>query len=69
MTNGRVRATIVGSLPKPSWLAGPGELTATWRQEGAALREAQEDSVRLWIAEQERAGVDIVTDGEQRRRH
>ncbi|MGE0222963.1 MAG: methionine synthase [Acetobacteraceae bacterium] len=67
--NGRVRATIVGSLPKPSWLAGPGELTATWRLDGAQLREGQEDAVRVWVAAQEKAGLDILTDGEQRRQH
>ena len=65
----RVRATIVGSLPKPSWLAGPGEITTKWRHEGSALYEAQEDSVRIWVGEQERSGLDVVTDGEQRRQH
>ena len=64
-----VRATIVGSLPKPSWLCGPAEMFASWRLEGASLTEGQEDAVRLWIAAQEQAGIDVVTDGEQRRRH
>jgi 5-methyltetrahydropteroyltriglutamate--homocysteine methyltransferase len=61
--------SIVGSLPKPAWLAEPGVLRAPWRLSGSALREAQDDAVRLAIAEQEAAGLDIVTDGEQRRRH
>jgi 5-methyltetrahydropteroyltriglutamate--homocysteine methyltransferase len=65
----RVRATIVGSLPKPAWLAAPGELTAPWRLEGSILDEGKEDAVRLWVAAQERAGLDTITDGEQRRRH
>jgi 5-methyltetrahydropteroyltriglutamate--homocysteine methyltransferase len=65
----RVRATIVGSLPKPAWLAAPGELTARWRLEGTQLTEGQEDAVRVWVAAQDRAGLDCVTDGEQRRRH
>ena len=65
----RVRATIVGSLPKPSWLAEPGELATGWRVAAASLAEAQEDAVRLWVAEQVAAGLDCVTDGEQRRRH
>jgi 5-methyltetrahydropteroyltriglutamate--homocysteine methyltransferase len=65
----RVRATIVGSLPKPSWLCGPAEMFASWRLEGASLAEGREDAVRLWIADQEKAGIDVVTDGEQRRRH
>ncbi|MEJ0015568.1 MAG: methionine synthase [Acetobacteraceae bacterium] len=67
--NDRVRATIVGSLPKPGWLAAPGELFPPWRLEGAALQEGQEDAVRVWIAAQEKAGLDCLTDGEQRRRH
>jgi len=68
-SNNSVRATIVGSLPKPTWLAAPGELFPPWRLEGAALAEGQEDAARLWILAQERAGLDCVTDGEQRRRH
>ena len=32
--NNRVKATIVGSLPKPGWLAAPGELFPPWRLEG-----------------------------------
>jgi 5-methyltetrahydropteroyltriglutamate--homocysteine methyltransferase len=61
--------TIVGSLPKPSWLAEPGTLFAPWRLEGEALSEGQDDAVRLALEEQEQAGLAIVTDGEQRRRH
>jgi 5-methyltetrahydropteroyltriglutamate--homocysteine methyltransferase len=60
---------IVGSLPKPSWLAEPNMLRAPWRLSGAELREAQDDAVRLAILDQEEAGLDIVTDGEVRRRH
>lgn len=65
----RVRATIVGSLPKPSWLAEPRRLFAPWLPSDAALAEAQDDAVRLWVADQEAAGLDCLTDGEQRRRH
>ncbi len=68
-SNNRVRATIVGSLPKPTWLAAPGKLFPPWRLDGAALAEGQEDAVRLWVSAQERAGLDCITDGEQRRRH
>jgi 5-methyltetrahydropteroyltriglutamate--homocysteine methyltransferase len=60
---------IVGSLPKPSWLAEPNVLRAPWRLSGAALRDAQEDAVRLAILDQEDAGLDVVTDGEVCRRH
>ena len=69
MMERRVKATIVGSLPKPGWLAQPGELFPPWRLEGASLEEGKEDAVRVWVAAQERAGLDCITDGEQRRRH
>jgi 5-methyltetrahydropteroyltriglutamate--homocysteine methyltransferase len=65
----RVKATIVGSLPKPGWLAGPGEMFTDWRLDRERLLEGQDDAVRVWLAAQEHAGLDVVTDGEQRRRH
>ena len=65
----RIRTTIAGSLPKPSWLAGPRQLFAPWHLEGETLKEGQDDAVAVWLAEQNLAGLDIVTDGEQRRRH
>jgi 5-methyltetrahydropteroyltriglutamate--homocysteine methyltransferase len=68
-TDPHVRATIVGSLPRPSWLGGTGEMFASWRLDGNVLKEGQEDAVRIWVAEQEQAGLDVLTDGEQRRRH
>ena len=61
--------TIAGSLPKPKWLADPERLWPDWRLAGDELRDAQRDAVRVAIFEQERSGVDIVTDGEQSRRH
>jgi 5-methyltetrahydropteroyltriglutamate--homocysteine methyltransferase len=64
-----LRATITGSLPKPAWLAEPGVLFAPWRLPPERLAEAQDDAVRLALADQEAAGLDVVTDGEQRRRH
>jgi 5-methyltetrahydropteroyltriglutamate--homocysteine methyltransferase len=64
-----VRATIVGSLPRPRWLMDTGDMYPHWNLPADALPEGQEDAVRLWIAEQEKAGLDVVTDGEQRRRH
>ena len=64
-----LRTTIAGSLPKPSWLAEPETLWASWKLEGDALAEAKRDAVRLVVRDQERAGIDIVTDGEQTRRH
>jgi 5-methyltetrahydropteroyltriglutamate--homocysteine methyltransferase len=64
-----LQTTIAGSLPKPLWLAQSHELWAPWRGDGEALAEAKRDATRLAIRDQERAGIDIVTDGEQSRRH
>jgi len=64
-----LEASIVGSLPKPGWLAAPNMLRAPWRLSGRELIEAQNDAVRLAIRDQEEAGLAIVTDGELRRRH
>jgi len=66
---GPIRTTIVGSLPKPEWLSETEQLRAPWRQEGRALEQGQDDAVALCLAAQEAAGIDIVCDGEQRRRH
>jgi 5-methyltetrahydropteroyltriglutamate--homocysteine methyltransferase len=64
-----LQTTIAGSLPKPAWLAEPKKLWAPWLLEGALLDEGKRDAVRLALADQEAAGIDIVTDGEQTRRH
>jgi 5-methyltetrahydropteroyltriglutamate--homocysteine methyltransferase len=64
-----VRTTIAGSLPKPAWLAEPERIFPAWRLEGGDLAEAQRDAVRIAVAEQVRAGIDVVTDGEQSRKH
>jgi 5-methyltetrahydropteroyltriglutamate--homocysteine methyltransferase len=69
MTKPLLQTTIAGSLPKPAWLAPPHQLWAPWIPQGAALAEAKQDAVRLALREQERAGIDIVTDGEQSRTH
>jgi 5-methyltetrahydropteroyltriglutamate--homocysteine methyltransferase len=61
--------TLAGSLPKPSWLAEPERLWAPWKLEGDALAEGKRDAVRLAVAMQEKAGIDILSDGEQTRRH
>jgi 5-methyltetrahydropteroyltriglutamate--homocysteine methyltransferase len=61
--------TIAGSLPKPSWLAETNKLWAPWRLEGEALEAAKQDATLLAIKEQEDAGIDIVSDGEQARQH
>jgi 5-methyltetrahydropteroyltriglutamate--homocysteine methyltransferase len=65
-----LKTTIAGSLPKPPWLADSSvQLFAPWMVRPDRLREAQDDAVRLALADQEEAGIDIMTDGEQRRRH
>ena len=74
-TTDRLRAlpplatTIAGSLPKPSWLAEPNRLWAPWRVPDDALAEAKHDAMRLAVLDQKHAGIDIVSDGEQTRRH
>ena len=64
-----LRTTIAGSLPKPAWLATPRTLWAPWLLDGPALDEGKRDAVVLALRDQEEAGIDIVTDGEQTRRH
>lgn len=71
------QTTVVGSMPKRPWIFqdrialdgkkdhfGKG---GQWLLEGDALEEAQDDAVRVVVSQQEEAGVDIVSDGEQRR--
>ena len=64
-----LQTTIAGSLPKPGWLAAPEKLWAPWLLEGENLVEGKRDAVRLALADQEAAGIDIVSDGEQTRQH
>ena len=64
-----LQTTIAGSLPKPAWLAEPKKLWAPWLLGGASLAEGKRDAMRLVLSDQEAAGIDIVTDGEQTRRH
>lgn len=61
--------TIAGSLPKPAWLAEPEKLWAPWRLSGEALEQAKRDAVLVVLKEQEVAGIDIVSNGEQFRQH
>src|ERR1700731_3453386 len=62
---------IVGSYAKPHWLARHQRLRALdgspWRPEPEVLQEAKRDAARLAIYEQERVGLDLVTDGEAQR--
>jgi len=61
--------SVAGSLPKPAWLAEPQKLWPAWQASGAELAAAKRDATLLWIKEQEDAGLDIITDGEQSRQH
>jgi 5-methyltetrahydropteroyltriglutamate--homocysteine methyltransferase len=69
MTDTSLLTTITGSLPKPAWLAEPEKLWAPWRVPAGDLAAAQRDAVLVALKEQETAGIDIVTDGEQSRQH
>jgi 5-methyltetrahydropteroyltriglutamate--homocysteine methyltransferase len=62
-------ATVAGSLPKPTWLAEPEKLWAPWRLDGTALEQGKKDAALVWLKEQEAAGIDIASDGEQFRSH
>ena len=69
--------TLVGSYPQPDWLIDRDRLAASmpprvrlhalWRVAPDFLEQAQDDATVLAIRDQERAGIDIVTDGEMRR--
>ncbi len=65
----RFQTTLAGSLPKPAWLAETQTLWPAWKQQGEALADAKADATLMWLKEQEAAGIDIVTDGEQSRQH
>ncbi|MDY0205191.1 MAG: methionine synthase [Pseudomonas sp.] len=61
--------STAGSLPKPSWLAEPETIWSPWRLEGEQLIEGKQDALLVWLQEQQQAGIDIVSDGEQTRQH
>ncbi|GAB3620677.1 methionine synthase [Glutamicibacter endophyticus] len=69
MTNKLLPTSIVGSLPKPSWLAQPETLWSPWKLEGSELREGKYDAMRAAVLEQTHRGIDIISDGEQSRQH
>ena len=62
-----IAATTIGSFPRPAWLAQTDRSRAIFRLEGAALKEAQDDATALSIRKQEQMGLDLLSDGEQRR--
>lgn len=64
-----IATTTVGSFPRPNWLSERERSEVTFRLEGALLKEAQDDATIAILHEQERVGLDLLTDGEQRRPH
>jgi 5-methyltetrahydropteroyltriglutamate--homocysteine methyltransferase len=73
----RIPTSLVGSYAQPNWLIDRERLRGRfpprvrarelWRVDPQYIEEAQDDATRLAILDQERAGLDIVTDGEMRR--
>src|SRR4026207_1852951 len=69
--------TVVGSMPQPDWLIDRAKLAGRfpprvrakelWRIAPERLERAQDDATLLAIRDRERAGLDIITDGEMRR--
>lgn len=68
-TNTLLPTAIVGSLPKPAWLAEPEQLWSPWKLEGSELIEGKHDALQLAADDQRLAGLDIIADGEQTRQH
>lgn len=74
---GALTTTVVGSYPQPDWLIDrerlgerlPPRVRARelWRIPKSFLEEAQDDATRVAVQDMERAGVDVITDGEMRR--
>jgi 5-methyltetrahydropteroyltriglutamate--homocysteine methyltransferase len=76
MTDHLLPTTVVGSYPQPDWLVDRAmlmdtvprvRLRALWRVAEPFLAQAQDDATLLAIRDMERAGIDIITDGEMRR--
>jgi 5-methyltetrahydropteroyltriglutamate--homocysteine methyltransferase len=68
--------TVVGSYPQPDWLVDRALLSKgvprvrqreIWRVPEPWLEQAQDDATIVAIRDMERAGLDVVTDGEIRR--
>src|SRR6267154_4304006 len=76
MTDRLLPTTVVGSYPQPDWLVDRALLKTMvprvrvhelWRVAEPYLAQAQDDATLLAIRDMERAGIDIITDGEMRR--
>jgi 5-methyltetrahydropteroyltriglutamate--homocysteine methyltransferase len=72
-----LQTTVVGSYPQPEWLVDRSLLGSrlpprtraleVWRLPPELMEQAQDDATRLAILDMERAGIDVITDGEIRR--
>lgn len=71
-----IQTTVVGSYPQPEWLVDRDKLAARvprvrapeiWRVDEPWRSEAQDDAVRRAVGDMSDAGIDVVSDGEQRR--
>ena len=76
MTEHPLQTTVVGSYPQPDWLIDRALLKTMvprvrvpelWRVGEPWVEQAQDDATLLAIRDMERAGIDIITDGEMRR--
>ena len=76
MSDTLLQTTVVGSYPQPDWLVNREMLSKMvprtrvkelWRVAEPYLQQAQDDATLLAIRDMERAGIDIITDGEMRR--
>ncbi|MBS0519045.1 MAG: cobalamin-independent methionine synthase II family protein [Proteobacteria bacterium] len=76
MSESLLQTTVVGSYPQPDWLVNRAMLSKVvprtrmkeiWRIPEPFLQQAQDDATLLAIRDMERAGLDIITDGEIRR--
>ena len=75
--NQMLPTTVVGSYPQPDWLLDRDNLKGRlpprvrareiWRVSEPLLEQAQDDATLIAIRDQERAGIDIISDGEMRR--
>jgi 5-methyltetrahydropteroyltriglutamate--homocysteine methyltransferase len=76
MTETLLQTTVVGSYPQPDWLVNRGILSKVvprtrmkeiWRVPEPFLEQAQDDATLIAIRDMERAGIDVISDGEMRR--
>src|SRR5918995_1892093 len=76
MADALLQTTVVGSYPQPDWLVNREMLSKVvprtrmkeiWRIPEPFLEQAQDDATVIAIRDMERAGIDIITDGEMRR--